>query len=175
VSELFNGRWKIDLRVSLVWDDATQRHVPDEVGQEIITINVVDDVQDYEVLYGDGPVIRMGYTSRYDDPDWVPYVVRSITGSAGAEVVEGSVADFKRRIKAEQGNREREFVIGKPYGLIRTVYADERTHYRVSRNPGDGQAQSIMLRRLAEDGESYVATVLDTEGIVYRIRRFIRA
>jgi len=30
-------------------------HVADEVGVEIITLAIKDRVQDYEVLYGDGP------------------------------------------------------------------------------------------------------------------------
>jgi hypothetical protein len=32
-----------------------------------------------------------------------------------------------------------------------------------------------MLRRMAEDGQSYVATVLDADGVVSRVRRFVRA
>jgi len=132
-------------------------------------------VQDYEVLYGDQPTIRMGYTSEYDAPEWVPYLVRGISGVNTGDSLEDSVSGFKERIKAASGNREREFVLGKPYGLVRLIYVDEQTHYRVSKNPADGKAQSIMLRRLAADGQSYLATVLDTEGIVYRIRRFVRA
>ncbi len=78
----FDGVWEIDLDRSLVWDDATQRHVRDEVGQERITLRIEGDVQDYEVLYGDGPKIRMGYTARYDDPQWVSYAVREVISDA---------------------------------------------------------------------------------------------
>ena len=171
MSELFNGTWTIDLDASTVWDDTLRRHVKDDVGQEIITMHTADGVQDYEVLYGDDPRIRMGYTARFDDPQWVSYGVREIISSSNEA---DAVSEFKRRIKASDGERARDFVVGKSYGIVRLVYVDERTHYRVSRNPADGKAQSIMLRRLAEDGRSYLATVLDVNGIVYRVRKFVR-
>jgi hypothetical protein len=174
MEKTFSGTWRIDSGRSTVWDDATQAYVPDEVGEEIITLRVESDVQDYEVLYGDRPTIRMGYTSRYDDPAWVPYLVREIIG-AGSGDVSRSVADLKRRLRADQGERERRFEIGKAYGLVRTVYVDERTHYRVSKSAEDGTAQSVMLRRLAADGNSYLASVLDTNGIVFRTRWFVRS
>jgi hypothetical protein len=170
---LFNGTWKIELAECTVWDDAAKRHVPDEVGQEIITLRTAGGVQDYEVLYGDSPRIRMGYTARFDDPQWVPYAVREII--SGSSETGSDIAAFKRRIKASEGERERNFEVGKPYGIVRLVYVDERTHYRVSKSPVDGAAQSIMLRRMAADGASYLATVLDIHGIVFRVRKFVRA
>src|SRR5215212_4918013 len=75
---LFNGTWKIDISRSKKWDASRGAYVPDTVGEEIITLGIADGVQNYEVLYGDDPVIRMGYTSRYDAPEWVPYAVRSL-------------------------------------------------------------------------------------------------
>ncbi|MDB5819383.1 MAG: hypothetical protein JWQ11_3023 [Rhizobacter sp.] len=173
MSERFDGTWAIDLAASRVWDDKLGRHVEDAVGQEAITITTRDNVQDYEVLYGDSPRIRMGYTARFDDPRWVSYSVREIASTASD--VQADLASFKQRIKASEGDRERFFEVGKSYGLVRLVYVDERTHYRVFKSPVDGKAQVMMLRRLAEDGQSYVATVLDVEGIVYRIRKFVRA
>jgi hypothetical protein len=170
MSELFNGRWRIDTDRSAVWDDAAGKHVPDLVGDEVITLRIEDGVQDYEVLYGDYPRIRMGYTSRYDDTEWVPYLVREI----GAGATDDDVAAFKARINADQGERERHFVVGKPYGLVRTVYVDELTHYRVSKDADSGAAQSIMMRRLSPDGQSYLSTVLDVHGIPFRIRWFVR-
>ena len=65
---VFNGRWKIDLGRSRKWDPGTGTYIADAVGEEIITLRIENGVQDYEVLYGNDPVIRMGYTSRYDDP-----------------------------------------------------------------------------------------------------------
>jgi hypothetical protein len=174
MSELFNGKWAIDLERSKVWNDRAERYVADAVGDEIVTLHIEDGVQDYEVLYGDRPVIRMGYTSRYDDPTWVPYLVRSISGVGDGER-EQAVSEFKHRINASDGERERQFEVGREYGLVRTVYVDERTHYRISKSAEDGSAQSVLLRRIAEDGATYVATVLDVNGIVFRIRHFVRA
>ena len=85
------------------------------------------------------------------------------------------MAEFKRRLRADRGQRERRFEVGKAYGLVRTVYVDERTHYRISKSAEDGTAQSVMLRRLASDGDSYLASVLDTSGIVFRTRWFVRS
>lgn len=168
----FEGTWTIDVRESFVWDDAKKKHVPDEVGEEVITLRIENGVQDYEVLYGDSPKIRMGYTAAYDGLEWKNYAVREIVATSGDPVAE--VEAFKQRIKAKGGERERDFEVGKSYGLIRLLYVDERTHYRVSKNPADLKAQSIMLRRMAEDEKSYLATVLDVHGTVYRIRKFVR-
>jgi hypothetical protein len=174
MEKTFSGTWRIDSSRSAVWDDASNAYVPDEVGEEIITLRVEDGVQDYEVLYGDQPTVRMGYTSRYDDTAWVPYLVRDIIGAGPGDTAE-SVTEFKRRLKADEGERERRFEVGKAYGLVRTVYVDERTHYRISKSAEDGTAQSVMLRRLAPDGDSYLASVLDINGIVFRTRWFVRS
>jgi hypothetical protein len=147
--------------------------VPDEVGEEIITLRIEDGVQDYEVLYGNDPVIRMGYTSRYDDSEWAPYAVREIVTRPDQDKAK-AVAEFRDRIGANAGSNARSFQVGKPYALVRTVYVDERTHYRIGKTE-DGTPQNVMLRRMAEDGQSYVATVLDAEGVVHRVRTFVRA
>lgn len=168
----FNGTWSIDLTGSVVWDDLSKRHVPDEVGHEVIRIRDEDGVQDYEVEYGDHPRITMGYTARYDDTAWVPYVVREI--NVGDEPLEAALASFQLRIRAAHGERHRHFEVGQPYGLVRVVHVDARTHYRISKNPADGSAQSILLRRLEPDAQAYTATVLDVHGTVFRIRRFTR-
>ncbi len=171
---VFNGTWKIDLSRSRKWDPHTSTYIPDEVGEEIITLRIENGVQDYEVLYGNDPVIRMGYTSRYDDTTWVPYAVREIIAAPGQDQA-AAVAAFRDRIGAnEAGPNARSFVVGKPYGLVRTVYVDERTHYRIGKAE-DGTPQNVMLRRMQPDGQSYLATVLDAEGIVARIRWFVRA
>ena len=69
---VFNGKWRIDIGRSKKWDSEAGIYVSDGVGEEIITLRIEDGVQDYEVRYGNDPVIRMGYTSRYDDREWVP-------------------------------------------------------------------------------------------------------
>lgn len=172
MKDAFEGTWSIDISASYVWDDHLERHVADEVGEEVIRISVKDGVQDYEVLYGDRPRIRIGYTAPYDGTEWKPYAVREIISTAVDP--EAELEDFRRRIKATEGERARRFEVGKPYGLVRLLYLDERSHYRASRNPLTGKGQHIMLRRMAEDGQSYVATVMDLNGIIHRIRRFVR-
>ena len=155
-----------------MWDTELGRYVPETVGEEIITIRTCGDTQDYEVLYGDDPMITMGYTTVFDDPTWVPYLVRAInTEQADASA---AVAQFRDRVKADRGGAERNFEVGRPYGWVRTAYVDDRTHYRLQKDD-NGRAQYVMMRRLATNAESYVATLLDRDGIVYRIRRFVRA
>lgn len=172
MNDPFDGTWTIDLTHSFVWDDTLQKHVPDEVGQEVITLRTVDRVQSFEVLYGDSPQIRMAYTAAYDGAEWVPYVVKEIVARSGN--LEAEVADFKRRIKSSSGERDRTFEVGRPYGLVRVVYVDARTQYRINKSADSSTAQSILLRRLAEDGASYLSTVLDANGVVHRIRKFVR-
>lgn len=174
MSDLFQGTWSIDLKESLVWDDNLKKHVPDEIGEEVITITVKDGLQDYEVLYGDRPKIRMGYTAAYDGAEWVPYTVREILGASTREETAAEVEAFKKRIKASGGERERRFELGKPYALVRVICLDERTQYRISRDHVDGRAQNTVMRRMAPDGKSMVSTVVDVEGLVFRIRRFLR-
>jgi hypothetical protein len=172
MSELFNGVWKIDFSQSSVWDADSETYVPDEAGEEIITIKVADGVQDYDVQYGDNPVIRLGYTARYDSPDWVPYMVREIIVPEG-ESVEQAVEAFRKRTKADSGPNARQFKVGQPYGYLRMALVDDRTHYRINRTTA-GDAQYVMMRRLSDDGTFYRAFVLDVNGIVFRIRHFVR-
>jgi hypothetical protein len=103
----------------------------------------------------------MGYTSRYDAREWVPYAVREITGPDQDKAK--AVAEFRDRIGANEGANAWNFQVGKPYALVRTGYVDERTHYRVGKAE-DGTPQNVLLRRMAEDVKSYVASVLDAEG-----------
>jgi len=174
MSELFDGTWRIDGAQSKVWDENAQAYVEDEVGDEVITMKILNDIQDYEVLYGDDPQITLGYSSRYDDSQWVPYLVRAIR-HLGEGPVEDSISAFKNRIHAQEGTEaRRQFEIGKAYAFVRTIYVDPRTHYRVARHPDGETAQAMMLRRMSEDGLSYVATVLDPNGVISRIRKFVR-
>ena len=164
----FEGSWKIDAARSKVWDYARGCYADDEVGDERIRIRLDGDVQDYEVLLGDDPTIRMGYTSRYDDPTWVNYTVREVISATGDDsdaAVNGFVVRIKSRVKS--------YKVGEIYGRVRSVYVDERTHYRVSK-AADGAAEYIMMRRLAGDGQSYVASVLAVDGIINRVRTFVR-
>jgi hypothetical protein len=164
----FQGNWQIDVAQSRIWDYETARYVPDEIGEELIRIRIDDGIQDYEVLLGDHPTIRMGYTSRYDAAEWVPYGVREIRGVPNGRS-EQVLTDFVKRTR----QRATTFRVGAIYGLVRTAYVDERTHYRFSKD-ADGLAEYVMMRRLAEDGQSFVSTVLRVDGTVSIVRRFVR-
>jgi hypothetical protein len=169
----FDGRWHIVPEGSKAWNYERGVYEPDAVGEEIITIRTEGDIQDYEVLYGDDPVVRMGYRTRFDDTEWQPYLVREIITDEGVDVAD-SVAAFRDRIKATSGTMRREFEVGKPYGIVRLISGDERTHYRLSRDTNSDEIVHIMLRRLDEDGQGYSAHVFDREGIVNRVRVFRR-
>lgn len=173
MSSKFDGMWEIVADEAKVWNAQLGVYEPDAVGQEIITIRTDGDVQDYEVLYGDDPVVRMGYSARFDDTEWQSYLVREIgvtPGAAGA----AAIAAFRQRIKADQGSMARTFEVGKPYGIVRLISGDERTHYRLSRDPASNDILHIMMRRLDEDGQRYTASVFDRDGIINRIRPFRR-
>lgn len=172
MEDLFNGVWGIDVAGSSVWDETSQRYVADEVGEELIRMQTVDRVQDYEVLYGDSPTIRIGYTGRYDDPEWVRYEVREIIAAPGRPVEE-QIAEFKQRVQAT-GSRDRNLVVGECYGEVRMIHVDERNQYRLSRSPRDGTPQTMMLRAMEPDGNAYLASVMGPDGVVFRIRRFVR-
>lgn len=172
MSNPFNGTWKIDLAESFVWDPTLGRHVPDTVGDEVITLKIENGVQEYEVLYGDSPKLRMGYTAKYDDPNWVEYTVREIIAKSGD--VAGEIAAFKQRIKADEGEGARQMELGKAYGYVRLVYIDERTHYRITKNPLPGKSPNVFARRLSEDGKSYLTQMLTLDGVIFRIRKFVK-
>jgi hypothetical protein len=168
--DLFEGRWKIDLdsEQSRTWDAAKGDYIKDPIGSEITTFRVEGGVQHYEVLYGKDPTIRMGYVSRYDGSDWAPYTVYGIEG-VPEEQQAMAAAEFRERT-----NSPHPFVIGKPIGMVRTVYVDEHTHYRVSKSSTDGSAEYILLRRMDKGGASYLATLLNVEGKILIVRRFVR-
>jgi hypothetical protein len=169
----FDGRWRIVPEGSTVWNYELSAYEPDEVGDEIITIRTDGDEQDYEVLYGNDPVVRMGYRAKFDDTEWKPYLVREIIADDDSDVEE-SIAAFRDRIKATSGTMRRDFEVGKPYGIVRLISGDERTHYRLSRDTNSDDILHIMLRRLDEDGQGYTAFVFDRDGIVNRVRPFRR-
>jgi hypothetical protein len=169
----FDGTWRLDVEGSKVWNFDLGVHEQDQVGEEIITISTEGDVQDYEVLYGADPVIRMGYKARFDDTEWTPYLVREIGVTSGGDS-DAAVAAFRDRIKANAGTMQRNFEVGKPYGVVRMISGDARTHYRLARDPDSTDILYVMLRRLDEDGQRYTAYVFDRDGVVNRIRPFDR-
>lgn len=55
-----------------------------------------------------------------------------------------------------------------------TVKVDDRTHYRIARTRSTGEALYILMRRMAEDHQSYAATLLNVDGEITLIRVFER-
>jgi hypothetical protein len=175
MSALFDGVWDIDLEGSSMWDLEQQRYVPEPAGFERITLRHDGATQNYEVLYGDSPRIRMGYTQTFDSTDWAPYQVREIMEiPAGSDAADAALAFGERVGAPAAGVRRRSFAIGSNYGMIRLISVNERVHYRLGVNADDGTPQSMLMRKLEEDGNAYITYLLDPEGIVYRIRRFVR-
>ena len=55
-----------------------------------------------------------------------------------------------------------------------TIKVDDRTHYRIARTRSTGEAAYILMRRMAEDGQSYASTLLTADGEITLIRVFER-
>ena len=51
---------------------------------------------------------------------------------------------------------------------------DDHTHYRIARTRSTGKAAYILMRRMAEDEQSYAATLLNVDGEITLIRVFER-
>ena len=54
-------------------------------------------------------------------------------------------------------------VYGEPGMEVMTVKVDDRTHYRIARTR-DGEARYVMMRRLSDDGMSYITAGITTDG-----------
>ena len=54
-------------------------------------------------------------------------------------------------------------VYGEPGMEVMTVKVDDRTHYRIARTR-DGEARYVMMRRLSDDGTSYISAGITTDG-----------
>jgi hypothetical protein len=97
--------------------------------------------------------------------------MRSLLDNGVLYHTKGASQAIKRVIATEIGE---EFEVGKEYGMIRLIWADDRTHYRIQRTI-DGEAQNVMMRRLSVDGSNYLSTLMDRDGIVFRKRVFVKA
>jgi hypothetical protein len=83
----FNGTWKINL-------EKTQQFTGEKPKYEVTTLTIKGDVQDYKVDYeiGNNPRSKMGYTSRYNEIKWVPYM-NYTTGTKNMDVMTIKVDD----------------------------------------------------------------------------------
>jgi hypothetical protein len=83
----FHGTWKINL-------EKTQQFTGEKPKYEVITLTIKDGVQDYKVDYeiGNNPRSKMGYTTRYNEIKWVPYM-NYTTGQKNMDVMTIKVDD----------------------------------------------------------------------------------
>ena len=125
----FNGTWHLNI------EKTKELSGGESPIHEIITFRIgADGVQHYEVeIQSEGGPLRKGwYSSKYNDPTFVPYNGTVSENPPGAEVM--------------------------------TIKVDERTHYRIARTREGGRARYVMMRRLAEDGQSYISAGLTIDG-----------
>lgn len=156
----WTGVWRIDLDDprSRVWDPITQTHIPDPIGDEVITLREDGDTMTVDVEYGTSPTVHLHHSSVFDDPEWSPYTPLSKTG----EPDDG------------EANWASEFVAGQPFSYVRLARISDRVHVRLMKTL-DGEARAVLTRVLADDGQSYTAAVLDPiSGQIKQFRVFIR-
>ena len=125
----FNGTWRLNI------EKTKELSGGESPIHEIITFKIgADGVQHYEVeIQSEGGPLRKGwYSSKYNDPTFVPY--------------NGTVSEYP------------------PGAEVMTIKVDERTHYRIARTREGGNARYVMMRRLAEDGQSYISAGLTIDG-----------
>ena len=126
----FNGTWHLNI------EKTKELSGGESPVHEIITFRIGGDgVQHYEVEIqssDDAPLRKGSYSSKYNDPTFVPY--------------NGTVSEYP------------------PGAEVMTIKVDERTHYRIARTRVGGNARYVMMRRLAEDGQSYISAGLTIDG-----------
>jgi hypothetical protein len=159
----FEGLWRMDRSQSLIHDKDAGGWKPEELEDQTIELRHEGAVQTYKIMirFDADLVTHMGYTCAFGAPDWAPYTVLKIDGDPqDARLQPGDLL--------KQGTR-----LGEPIALVKQIYVDPRTHYRITKNP-DGTAQYAMLRRLSEDGNTLVSTVLTAQGIPECAKYFVR-
>ena len=161
MSDLFNGAWKLNHERSKVWDSALERWIPDPVGREDV-VQIDGEVHDYENIVGLSPIYTIGYTARYNDTTWVPYMVRAID-NVPEETPETDMA----------GELGYTMKLGEPLSYVMLVRITDGYHYRISKNL-DGTPGYVMPRQMADDGQSFTTTVLWADGTVKMIKVFDR-
>jgi hypothetical protein len=160
----FDGVWQMYLPDSKIKDPVTGEWAPEVLKDQVLRIRTDGDVMDYRIRvdHPDGASVYMKYTCKFNDTKWVPYFVYHIEGERNPAFDGGPNSLLK------QGTH-----LGKPIAYIKQIYVDERTQYRITKNP-DGTAQYCMERRLSEDGSVNVGYVLSAEGVFEIAKHFTR-
>lgn len=86
---------------------------------------------------------------------------------------DGSVRKSENHVKYNDGTWHpfADQATGQARSEIMMIKVDDRTWLRVGRSL-DGKAGGVMMRRIAEDGKSYAATMLSTDGKIVYVRVF---
>ncbi len=112
---------------------------------EVIRISVEDGVQTYRVR-------SMGARSTVDSHSGYSVKYNGDTWVHYQNYIPGNVRDAE----------------------LLTVKVDDHTHYRIARTRSTGKAAYILMRRMAEDEQSYASTLLNVDGEITLIRVFER-
>lgn len=149
----FEGVWEMDPNKSKRWDSEAGKWVPEPWVSNTITMQHFGNVMAYWHKNEAAPGIfsYMGYQCAYNQADWVPYILDRVEGDL-------STPEGQKTWVAANG-----FRAGKPVGMIKHIYIDRRTHYRLSSGM-DGVMNYSALRRLSDDGQAWVSHVYDPEG-----------
>lgn len=165
MTDPFDGTWVMNREKSTNWDKKLQCHVPEPLLAQTVVVRTEGDVQynELHVQHTEDSSARLAFTCRFDDGEnWVPYVVVETSGER-PEPADELIAGFKP-------HRE----VGQPFEECIQVRVDERTHYQFTRAPGGGDAYYVRMRRMLDDGDSYIAVVLDTDGVPSVVKAFER-
>jgi hypothetical protein len=160
----FVGMWRNNLDKSQAWDPIEKVWAHDEIGREDVKIENHDGVHDYENLIGLNPTYRIGYRAPYDQMAWVNYEVRGIEDEGDAASGEGH---------SGRPGQIPLWTVGQVLAHVSVVRVSERFQFRIARTV-DGTPSHIMQRHLADDGMSYVSTVIGADGTPSIIRVFDR-
>ena len=112
---------------------------------EVIRISVEDGVQTYRVR-------SMGARSTVDSHSGYSVKYNGDTWVHYENYIPGNVRDAE----------------------LLTVKVDDHTHYRIARTRSTGKAAYVLMRRMAEDEQSYASTLLNVDGEITLIRVFER-
>jgi hypothetical protein len=156
----FDGVWYMDKARSRWWDRATDRWIEEPVlAQTLRTVHHDDVFEGWAAVKPrEGVVHHLRYRVRFDDREWAPYTCVAIEGEDHSE----PTAVLKSGIR-----------VGEPLAYLKQVWVDERTQYRICRNP-DATAQYVMMRRLSEDGSTNTGTCLAPDGVTFVSKVFTR-
>jgi hypothetical protein len=150
----FDGYWYMNREESRWLDRASGLMVPEPIAaQTLKTVHHGDVFEGWcSVMPTPGVVHHLYYKVKFDDSEWAPY---TCIGAEGPEKEGGEGELLKNGIR-----------VGEPIAYLKQVWVDERTQYRVCRNP-DGTPQYVMMRRLSEDGQINVGTCVDPSGVTF--------